>query len=261
MCRAWLTAGRHLRRSRPAPDAPRSRRKVMRVVFRCPPELEGVLPRPIPARRGLPDWLKSMGMMAEDADLCFAVRTVKQCPPFVDAMASGFLMPLAADIRVSKGEFAWDWDPPANEAGTYSRSPLGVHTNSQAIGTPLFDPDALIVKFMNFWTITLPAGWSLWCTHPVNRADLPFRTLTGLVDADTYTGGLVHFPAQWTDRSFEGVLPAGTPVAQCLPVPREPLDLVCESLQGDDAAHFRETEKAVADRPGAYKQRFRAPKP
>ncbi|NBC32564.1 MAG: hypothetical protein GVY13_07800 [Alphaproteobacteria bacterium] len=232
----------------------------MRIVFRCPPELEGLLPRPVPARRGLPDWLKRMAMTAADADLGFAVRTVKQCPPFVDAMAAGFLMPLAADIRVRDGTFAWDWDPPHGETGTYSRSPLGVHTNSQAAGTPLFDPAALIVKFMNFWTIELPEGWSLLCTHPVNRADLPFRTVTGLVDADTYGHGLIHFPAQWTDTAFEGVLPAGTPVAQCLPVPRQALDLSFETLTGDAANRFAETERAVARKPGAYKRRFRARK-
>lgn len=232
----------------------------MRITFRCPPELEGLLPRPLPARRGLPDWLKRMAMTAEDADLGFAVRTVKQCPPFVDAMAAGFLMPLAADIRVYDGTFAWDWDPPVGETGTYSRSPLGVHTNSQAAGTPLFDPAALIVKFMNFWTIELPEGWSLFCTHPVNRADLPFRTLTGLVDADAYGHGLIHFPAQWNDKGFEGVLPAGTPVAQCLPVRRDTLDLSVETLSGEAAARFAATERAVATEPGAYKRRFRAPK-
>ena len=30
------------------------------ITFRCPPELEAILPRPIPAVSGLPDWFKSM---------------------------------------------------------------------------------------------------------------------------------------------------------------------------------------------------------
>ena len=229
----------------------------MRVVFRCPPELEGALPRPVPAKRGLPDWLKTMAMAAPDEDLGFEVRTVKQCPPFVDAMACGFLMPLAADLRVRGGTFDWDWGPGATTSGTFSRSPIGVHTNSQAAGTPLFDPDAMIVKFTNFWTIALPEGWSLLCTHPVNRADLPFRTLTGLVHADAYAHGLVHFPAQWTDPDFDGVLPAGTPVAQCVPVPREPLELACEPLEGEAMAGFAETERALAEAPGAYRRLVR----
>lgn len=232
----------------------------MRIVFRCPPELEGLLPHPIPARRGLPDWLKRMAMSAHDADLGFDVRTVKQCPPFVDAMSTGFLMPLAADLHVHGGTFDWSWSPGATTSGSFSRSPIGVHTNSQAAGTPLFDADALIVKFMNFWTIELPEGWSMICTHPFNRADLPFRTLTGVVDADAYSHGLIHFPAQWTDADFDGVLPAGTPVAQCVPVPRQPLDLVCEPLEGASADRFTATQAAVSDAPGAYKRLYRLPR-
>ena len=234
--------------------------QTMRVTFRCPPELEGKLPKPVPARRGLPDWLKDMPQTAANADLGFEVRTVKQCPPFVDAMGHGFLMPLAADVTVSKGSFTWDWDPGPTTSGTFSRAPLGVHFNSQAVGTPLFDSDALIVKFMNFWTIALPEGWSLLCTHPINRADLPFRTLTGLVDADAYGDGLIHFPAQWIDTGFEGVLPAGTPVAQCVPVPRQTLDLDLGPMEEETLARFAETERAIGAEPGAYRRLFRSDK-
>jgi hypothetical protein len=231
----------------------------MKITFRCPPELDGVLPRPVAAKRGLPGWLKAMPMTAGDEDLGFAVRTVKQCPPFIDAMGCGVLMPLAADVTVADGAFSWSWRPGAT-AGRHTRSPLGMHTASQAAGSPLFDPDALFVKFMNFWTITLPDGWSLLCTHPVNRTDLPFRTLTGLVDADAYGDGLIHFPAVWADRGFEGVLPAGTPVAQCIPVPRQPLELDCAPLTDDEARRFAATVETVAAEPGVYRRRFRAPK-
>ncbi len=32
----------------------------MRLTFRCLPGFEDVLPKPIPARKGLPEWLKDM---------------------------------------------------------------------------------------------------------------------------------------------------------------------------------------------------------
>ncbi|MCG8461128.1 MAG: hypothetical protein MI919_32995, partial [Holophagales bacterium] len=87
--------------------------------------------------------------------------------------------------------------------------------SEQAAGSPLSDADTVIVKFNNFWTIECPSGWSLLVTHPVNREDLPFRTLTGLVDADRYGDAFIHFPARWSDPDFTGLLPRGTPVAQC----------------------------------------------
>jgi hypothetical protein len=38
----------------------------MRVTFRCPPELEGLLPRPVPASDGLPGWVRSMPASAKE---------------------------------------------------------------------------------------------------------------------------------------------------------------------------------------------------
>ena len=61
----------------------------------------------------------------------------------------------------------------------------------------------------------------LICDLKVNRFDLPFTTLTGLVDCDRYHDNWIHFPAHWHDANFSDVLPKGTPVKQCMPVKRE----------------------------------------
>ena len=113
---------------------------------------------------------------------------------------------------------------PSGELNCYGRSPIDFHDGPQVAGTPLFDDDHFIIKFNNYWTIELPPGYSLLITHPINRHDLPFMTLTGLVDADRYVDNFIHFPARWRDPAFNGTLPAGTPVAQCLPTQARPLD-------------------------------------
>ena len=41
----------------------------MKVVFRCPPELQGLIPEPVTARRGLPDWLKGMPSQVHSEEL------------------------------------------------------------------------------------------------------------------------------------------------------------------------------------------------
>jgi hypothetical protein len=197
----------------------------MKVTFRCPPEWFEVLPRPVPAKEGLPEWLRAMPAEVLVAELGGEVRTLKHCPPFLDAMRTGFLMPLVADLRVADGAFSWDWDPPATALGRTTRSPLSFHHAEQATGAPLHDPERLFLKFNNFWTLELEPGWSVLVTHPINRADLPFETITGLVDADRFGDGLIQFPARWLDAGFEGVLARGTPVAQCIPVRREALEL------------------------------------
>jgi hypothetical protein len=213
--------------------------------------------RPIPARSALPDWLRAMPRTAFSETHGQDVRTVKQCPPFVDAMAHGFVIPLPCDITVHDGVLSWDWDRPPLSIDSHPKSPLSFHAPAQVAGTPFFNPDAVIVKFNSFWTIELEAGYSLFATHPVNRADLPFRLLTGLVDCDRFSDVGVLFPAVWINPQFEGVLPRGKPVAQCFPVARAPLELRCEPFSVEDAQNYEATARALLSKPGVYRKKFR----
>jgi hypothetical protein len=117
-----------------------------------------------------------------------------------------------------------------------------------------------VIKFNNFWTIETPPGYSLLITHPINRHDLPFMTLTGLIDTDLYKDNFINFPARWRDPSFRGVLPKGTPVAQCIPVKRELWSAVFGTITGDAVARLQDTSAAVNSERGIYRRQFRAPK-
>ncbi len=97
-------------------------------------------------------------------------------------------------------------------------------------------------------------------SHPINRDDLPFRALSGLVDCDRYHDAFVQFPARWVNPNFNGVLPKGTPVVQCLPVKREAWALQFENLTETDKQHVYDTGLHVSGSTGAYRQQFRAPK-
>jgi hypothetical protein len=230
---------------------------TMRLVFRCDPAMLGTLARPTLARHALPEWLRAMPRTAYSDPHGQDIRTVKQCPPFVDAMAHGFIIPLPCDISVRDGIISWDWDYPALSVEAHPRSPISFHAPAQVTGTPFFNPDAAIVKFNSFWTIELEPGFSLFATHPVNRADLPFRLLTGLVDCDRFTDVGVLFPAVWSDPEFEGVLARGTPVAQCFPVARAALELHCEAFSAADAQRYDATAAELLSRPGVYRKKFR----
>jgi hypothetical protein len=175
-------------------------------------------------------------------------------------MTYGFLMPLVADLTVENGEFRWERDVPGGAITNYPRSPLQYHDSSQVIGTPFHEEDRFVVKFTNFWTIELPKGFSLLVTHPVNRRDLPFTTLTGLVDADSYHDNFIHFPAYWEEPDFSGTLPKGTPVAQCIPINRENWVPRFETISGDAARRLHDVSTALALEQGVYRQEFRANK-
>jgi len=230
------------------------------LIFRCPPELAELLPPPIPAVQGLPDWFKAAPQTSFNAVLQEDSQTVKKCPPFIDAMTYGFLIPLPCDLKVEDGQFSWDFALPNNSVNNFMRSPISFHDASQAIGTPYHAEDRFIIKFNNFWTIESPPGYSLLFTHPVNRPDLPFTTLTGLVDSDLYRDNRIHFPAHWHDAGFSGVLPRGTPVVQCLPVKRENWACRVETLSSADAARLRDLSGAIDRETGIYRRQFRANK-
>ena len=160
----------------------------MTLLFRCPPELVG---RAAAARcrrsQGLPDWFKAMPQKAFNAVTQDERPDRQALPAFhrrhdLRLPDSAALRPQGRGRRVLAGTL----DLPVNSVNNFMRSPIAFHDPSQVAGTPYHDDDRLLIKFNNFWTIEAPAGYSLLFTHPVNRPDLPFTTLTGLVDSDLY---------------------------------------------------------------------------
>ncbi len=85
----------------------------MNITFRCDPALIELLPRPVPAKAMLPNWLRQMAPRVPSSVHGRSIRTVKQCPPFVDAMTYGFMVLLPCDVKIEAGQFSWDWPLPA----------------------------------------------------------------------------------------------------------------------------------------------------
>ncbi len=231
----------------------------MQITFRCDPALIDVLPHPVLASQVLPDWLSSMPTRAVSTVHDHAIRTVKQCPPFVDAMSYGFMIRLPCDVRVDHCVFDWDWNLPVLTTEGSPHSPLSFHAPAQVSGTPFYNEGKLaVLKFNSFWTIELEPGWSLFATHPVNRDDLPFRLLTGLVDSDRFSDAGINFPAIWIKPDFTGVLLKGTPIAQCFAVPRTPIAFTIEGFSKEKAEKYSRTVATVLATPGVYRKQYRA---
>jgi hypothetical protein len=230
----------------------------MNITFRCDPALIDLLPRPVPAgKAALPDWLRQMAPRQPSPVHGRAIRTVKQCPPFVDAMSHGFMLLLPCDVAVHDEQFSWDWPLPPLALHDHPRAPLSFHVPEQLIGSPLAQGHRSALKFNSFWTIELEPGWSLMAVHPVNRNDLPFRLITGLVDADRFNEVGINFPALWTEPGFRGVLPRGLPFAQCYAVPREAPVLQCEPMTTQRQQRYGDLAAQIMSGPGVYRKQYR----
>ena len=102
------------------------------------------------------------------------------------------------------------------------------------------------------WGIQTPPGYSVLVTHPFNRHDLPFITTSGIMDSDNYSqaGELPFF----LNSNFEGTIPAGTPIAQILPIKRENWE--SEKMPYNESWSSRQLYLIKRVTYGAYKKLF-----
>ena len=94
--------------------------------------------------------------------------------------------------------------------------------------------------------------------QPMKASQMPFTTLTGLVDCDHYHDAWVHFPARWHDANFNGVLPKGTPVAQCFPVKRENWSVRTAVFTEEETQRAHDLTNEIFREKGVYRRQYRS---
>lgn len=177
-----------------------------------------------PASTNLPDWYKSMpnhifgdtknGLSKFNPEAPNV--TMKGCAPFLDALTTGYIFELFCDVEIRR-----------NETGNLIRwripeEVVTMHDKDQFPGFPKSNESEWndVFKWHNYFNIKTPKGYSCLFTHPFNRLDLPFRTLTGVVDTDSYPNA-VQFPFQVNELNEDFiVIKKGTPLCQIIPFKR-----------------------------------------
>jgi hypothetical protein len=175
---------------------------------------------PKPARNYIPKWYKDAeqfigGKPIVDGQLPIGKKTIKTCVPFLDALTTGYIVELWQDVLVRKenGQSIVSWNH--GDQRVVGSRPVIVN---QGLPAPIGHSDAAFLWDYPFITRT-PKGYSVFFTHPINRFDLPFTTLTGVMDTDgVVTAGSIPF---FIKEDFEGIIPCGTPIAQIFPFKRD----------------------------------------
>jgi hypothetical protein len=213
-------------------------KRIKKIKFTSSyPEVE--ILHPFPASKAIPEWYRKMPRVNSGHP------TVKTCIPFLDAMTAGYIVPLAADV-VLDGETA--------EYNSNATIPvISSHFPEQTEFVKIPDhvnPSPL--KWGNSFYIKTPKGYSCYITHPANREDLPFTTLTGVVDTDVHPV-IINFPFL-VNKDFKGVIPAGTPIAQIIPFKRD--DWKIEVVDDKEPPHYPASYELLAPPYNLYKRKW-----
>jgi hypothetical protein len=237
------------------PPVSRVRRRVRtRLEFLCAAEDKGVIAEPVPARTEHPAWFRKLpGVDSSELSASNNGLTVKRCLPFVDALNTGWLLPLAATVRLEISDegrqvvAGWELD----------REMVSPHGAFQAAGNP-YEPRP-VLKFHNPWTIRTPRGWSCLFAPPLNRPGAVVEVLSGVVDTDTYVAP-VNLP--FVALAGDGVhtIAKGTPLAQVIPFRRDTTAIAAiVRAESDDEAEERERiRRSTLAGAGWYRRHARA---
>jgi hypothetical protein len=170
-----------------------------------------------PIKNHIPKWYKDLKKFSGERPQFYPKKTagVKECAPFLDALTIGYTIELPSDMLVENidGGHSITWSTADKQDLVGTRSTVQDEYFPVPAG---FSPSAF--SWLTRITMEIPSGYSILVTHPLNRTDLPFHTLSGVVDSFVMGSGSIPF---FLRESFEGLIPAGTPIAQVIPFKRE----------------------------------------
>lgn len=172
---------------------------------------------PKPASSYLPEWYKkTQNYVGDKKDVGLNLQTtgtIKKCIPVFDVLTAGYIIPTYCDLIIKKDELGKTHYIPSTNV------PIEFHGTEQAPYHPYMN-NMSYPKWINPWSIKTPSGYSSLFIPPVHGGNGYFTIAEGLVDTDKYFGP-VNFPFVLDDVNFEGLIPAGTPMAQVIPIKRD----------------------------------------
>ena len=180
------------------------------------------MPKIEPIKSIVPEWYKKaekfdggeLSLRPSDGPWLETNHSLKLCSPFLDGLTSGYYIPLVGDLLVDQiagvPSLTWRTDTTLVEIRNPYLNPTlpvpaGFHHTQYTWNMPC--------------AYQVPKDYSILVTHPINRYDLPFITLSGIID-----GGFPIYPGNipvFFKNNFEGIIPKGTPIAQLIPFKRE----------------------------------------
>lgn len=193
------------------------------IYFTIDGEIQKGIPQPI--KKFIPNWYRDAETtyISSEDEKAEESPGLKKCAPFLDALTSGYTLVTPFDIfigRKDNGEIDIVWNSPREQQSFVMERPKESGSTMPRPAGHL--PNHLV--WSNRWGFKVSKGYSVLITHPLNRFDLPFTTMSGIMESDKlYSPGNIPF---FIKEDFTGVIPEGTPYAQIIPIKRSAWKMV-----------------------------------
>lgn len=184
---------------------------------------------PQSVKRNIPEWYKVADKYKKKPDGLYLlqwykkrdgkmdvhkVHSWKSCPAILDTFTTGYYLFTPCDIEIKKIDGLYS----VSLAKEWTKAFCDIRGPEEGFPTPPGYEDTHFFWTTN-WFPTVPEGYTVLFTHPINRYDLDFLTITGFADCESFnTPGRIPF---FIRKDFEGIIPAGTPYAQVIPFKNE----------------------------------------
>ncbi len=171
---------------------------MKKIKFVAYPDMVDML-EPSPMKNHIPQWYKD-GEVYDDKKSA----GLKTCVPFLDVMLTGYALTTIDDLKISRedgfvviedGKIKQDGSFEPNKKRTLHNHALKdnqifsrlVNERKGSSGSTIPRPPGHMQNHFVWsgkWGWKAPRGYSVLVTHPFNRLDLPFTTLSGVIDSD-----------------------------------------------------------------------------
>lgn len=211
---------------------------------------------PASAKNHVPQWFKNIPLwhskekiINDLTDGSYEINsTVKKCVPFMDTFLTGYIQTLWCDIIFYKND-----DGSVGFDHNGYQSPISIRDKTHLPIDDRWYPNEFVWETK--WEPLTPSGYSSLYIHPLNRIELPFFTISGIIDTDNWpiTGSYPFL----LKNGFTGKIERGTPIYQIIPLKREQWESE-EIIYDEDIEKFinQKTNILKSHRGDGYRNEF-----
>jgi hypothetical protein len=211
---------------------------------------------PKPAQEYIPQWYKDSKSFFTSNSISFdknlnMTKTAKLCIPVLDSMTSGYIQETWTDIYIERNGKEIKYVFADSSIPIFSSRDKRTIQN-MPIPTGHLD---ILFHWNRVWCPKVPNGYSVLFKHPSYRDDLPFTSISGIIDSDEFIlNGKVGF---FIKDNFTGLIPKGTPMYQMIPFKRDDWKSESRMLEDEEKDNWHRIANNITSVfTGGYKKKY-----